>query len=128
MNIGETLQVIYDSEINCRLFSEWDDGWKFQFGDIWNGFGQLYHFDTIEELNEALPGLVKKVYPRSTAAKRLNPRVTVSPAAITDKTFPITVLSDTMLMTCAVCGTPRKLENLLKHETEFKFMCKEHAE
>lgn len=38
MRPHEVLQALYDSEINCRIESFWDDGWIGWLGDELNGF------------------------------------------------------------------------------------------
>lgn len=36
--VGQVLQRIYDSEINCRVSSFWDGGFDFAVGDTMNGW------------------------------------------------------------------------------------------
>jgi hypothetical protein len=38
MNLQEVMQRLYDSEINCSVFSQWDGGWEVYLGDEMNGF------------------------------------------------------------------------------------------
>jgi hypothetical protein len=38
VDIAVVLAALYESEINCRLKSFWDDGWHVALGDHMNGF------------------------------------------------------------------------------------------
>lgn len=38
MILSETLQWIYDQELNCEISSFWDGGWEFRLGDEGNGY------------------------------------------------------------------------------------------
>lgn len=71
MQPHDILQELYDSEINCRVESFWDDGWIGWLGDELNGFrfakvrGRTFA-DCAMELGQQACA----VYPASTFAER----------------------------------------------------------
>lgn len=66
------LQLIYDSEINVRIESFWDGGWRVAVGDEMNGLH--WHDGTLSSVADILPALqslIKEHFPNSTYAKSL---------------------------------------------------------
>ncbi len=66
------LQLIYDSEINVRIESFWDGGYRVAVGDELNGLH--WHKDAkgdVAAILPALQSLIKAHYPDSTYAKSL---------------------------------------------------------
>lgn len=71
MDPQDILQTLYDSEINCRIESFWDGGWRGWLGDELNGF----QFATVrgETLAECVTNLASQAcaaYPGSVFAER----------------------------------------------------------
>lgn len=70
MQPQEILQALYDSEINCRIESFWDNGWIAWLGDDMNG----YHFHrvrgaTFGECVRNLGDQACSIYPASAFAE-----------------------------------------------------------
>ena len=67
----DILQALYESEINCRIESFWDDGWIGMLGDEMNGFnlrhvrGRTFAECVVELANQAC-----SIYPASAFAER----------------------------------------------------------
>jgi hypothetical protein len=71
MQSQDILQALYDSEINCRIVSFWDDGWIGWLGDEMNGFPfAKVRGKTLAECITNLAGQACAVYPASTFAER----------------------------------------------------------
>jgi hypothetical protein len=66
------LELIYASEINVRLETFWDGGWRVAVGDEMNG---LHWYDgpvsDVAAILPALQSLIKEHYPESSYAKSL---------------------------------------------------------
>ena len=62
----DILQALYNSEINCRIESFWDDGWIAWLGDEINGFPfAKVRGKTFAECVNNLAGQACSVYPMS---------------------------------------------------------------
>jgi len=71
--LQETMEALYDSEINCSISCMWDGGWDVKLGDHMNGFKDT---TTVESLTEAASWLRTKAvehYPRSLFATGAHP-------------------------------------------------------
>ena len=67
----ETLQALYDSEINFHLSTFWDGGFAAKLGDDMNGYvWEEDEFETLKEAVAALAAAAKRIYPDSTFAKK----------------------------------------------------------
>ncbi len=64
-----TLQKIYDSEINFTISTFWDAGFYWSLGDSTNGVIDKGWGSTIEEATKQLSESVIKHYPESEFAK-----------------------------------------------------------
>lgn len=70
MNHLETLQQMYDSELNFQVSSFWDAGFSAKLGDDHNGFiWEEGQFETLPLAVEALVKAVLDAYPASTFAQ-----------------------------------------------------------
>jgi hypothetical protein len=71
-DLEDELQKIYDSEINVRIDSFWDGGWRVALGDEMNGIIRPdWDSCDLEEVLPSLQELILKHYPYSTYAKSL---------------------------------------------------------
>ena len=71
MQPQDILQAMYDSEINCRVESFWDDGWIGWLGDETNGFPfAKVRGKTLAECVNNLASQACSVYPMSEFAER----------------------------------------------------------
>ena len=75
MQSQDILQALYESEINCRFESFWDNGWIGWLGDGMNG----YHFHRVrgETFADCVLNLADQacsVYPESAFAERYGAR------------------------------------------------------
>jgi hypothetical protein len=66
----QTLQRLYDSEINFSITTFWDDGFTVKLGDELNGFKWEGNFRTISEAVGALMTAAMKFYPDSVFASQ----------------------------------------------------------
>lgn len=69
MTLQQTMEALYASEINCQIFSFWDDGWDVRLGDFLNGYRAIGHF---RDLNDAPAWMISqaiKHWPDSEFAK-----------------------------------------------------------
>ena len=69
-----TLQQIYDSEINFELRSHWGTGFEWKLGDHLNGYHASGHADSVKGAAEALAKAACEHFPTSTftqARKRI---------------------------------------------------------
>ena len=68
--MNDTLNALYDSEINVEISSFWDGGWTVKIGDQMNGFKAEMTFDDLDE-NTArwLTKTACELYPESVFAK-----------------------------------------------------------
>lgn len=66
MTLIETIQYLYDEEINVRIASFWDGGWVIELGDEINGFSHSVRFDNefLEDASEWLLKTTKELYPK----------------------------------------------------------------
>ena len=73
MNLGEVLDKLYDSKINCELASLWDTGWKVRLGDEMDGYVAGTLVQTSAEAALWLDKQARKRYPRSKYAAGIEP-------------------------------------------------------
>jgi hypothetical protein len=71
MELQQELQRIYDSEINVRIESFWDGGWRLLLGDALNGFTPQQSARTAEEIAPTLQAMIKEHYPDSAYARSI---------------------------------------------------------
>jgi hypothetical protein len=64
-----TLQQLYDSEINFELRSHWSTGFEWKLGDHLNGYPARGHADSVEGAVDALAKAACEHFPTSTFAK-----------------------------------------------------------
>jgi hypothetical protein len=64
-----TLQQLYDSELNFELSCFWDGGFNWKLGDQLNGFFAKGHADTCEQAVQALARAACEVFPLSKFAQ-----------------------------------------------------------
>jgi hypothetical protein len=72
IGIETELQAIYDSEINVRIESFWDGGWRVAVGDEMNGLH--WYAGPVSDVAAILPALqslIKEHYHESTYARSL---------------------------------------------------------
>ncbi|KKM20979.1 hypothetical protein LCGC14_1640020 [marine sediment metagenome] len=65
----DTLQKLYDSEINFEISTFWDAGFEWQLGDEMNGWKAEGTADSLEEAAKDLAIAARKHFPDSTFAK-----------------------------------------------------------
>lgn len=66
MNLELVMRALYLSEINCRIESFWDAGWKASIGDRHNGFRASEDvFYSFEEMGTWLLETACELYPES---------------------------------------------------------------
>jgi len=70
---ANTLQDLYDSEINCSISCFWDGGWQFKLGDEMNGFCAVSYCATFKEGVNWLTEQALIHYPDSVFAKVYRP-------------------------------------------------------
>ncbi len=58
-----TLQELYDSEINFKLFTFWDGGFYWKLGDHSNGHSAEGSADSIEAAVQQLANAAREKYP-----------------------------------------------------------------
>lgn len=66
-----TMQALYDSEINCDLSTFWDDGFTWTLGDKLNGWAAQGTAPSWEEAEKELSEAACRHYPESDFAKAL---------------------------------------------------------
>ena len=66
MSPTETLQALYDSEINFRIDTFWDAGFDWSLGDQMNGWKAGDNATTFAAAVEALAAAAREHYPDST--------------------------------------------------------------
>ena len=64
-----TLQALYDSEINFELSCFWDGGFDWKLGDPVNGYRSKGNAETFEQAVEALAQAACQCYPASKFAQ-----------------------------------------------------------
>lgn len=64
------LQELYDSEINVRIVSFWDDGYSISLGDEMNGFKAEFNTQDWAEAEEWLISEACRIWPDSVFAKK----------------------------------------------------------
>lgn len=68
--MNDTLNALYDSEINVEISSFWDAGWIVKIGDAMNGFAAEMTFDDLDEnTSRWLTKTACELYPQSEFAK-----------------------------------------------------------
>lgn len=70
-SLTSVMQALYASEINCFVFSFWDNGWLVKLGDSLNGFRAERTFpgDRLDDAAAWLIETAKREYPDSEFAK-----------------------------------------------------------
>lgn len=66
----ETLQALYDSEINFHLSTFWDGGFTAKLGDDMNSYAWEGEFDTVQDAVAGLSAAALRLYPDSVFAKK----------------------------------------------------------
>ena len=64
-----TLQQLYESEINFELRSHWATGFEWKLGDHLNGYRAHGHADTVEGAAQALAEAACEHFPNSSFAQ-----------------------------------------------------------
>ncbi len=72
MDLLNSLQDLYDSEINFSITTFWDGGFTVKLGDGMNGFDATSYFRTFNDCIYWLADAAIKHYPKSTFAKKYN--------------------------------------------------------
>lgn len=68
------LKKLYDSEINVRIDSFWDGGWRIMLGDEMNGYKNTrWDYCEMDEIVPALRELAREFYPESKYVWSLQP-------------------------------------------------------
>lgn len=73
MTLGELLDKLYDSEINCSISSLWDNGIDVRLGDEMNGFKAQANVATSAEAAQWLDEQARKWFPKSKYATGVDP-------------------------------------------------------
>ena len=63
------MQRLYDSEINCKISTFYDDGFKVQLGDDMNGIKATATMRTWADVEEWLDGMARVHFPLSVYAR-----------------------------------------------------------
>jgi hypothetical protein len=68
--MNNTLNALYNSEINVEITSFWDDGWTIKIGDAMNGYKTEINTPSLDENTASwLTRTVCDLYPNSVFAK-----------------------------------------------------------
>lgn len=65
MELGEVIDKLYESELNCRISTEFDAGMRVQLGDVNNGFVAETWVRTTAEAAAWLDAKVRRCWPHS---------------------------------------------------------------
>jgi hypothetical protein len=65
MELGQVIQNMYESEINCEVSTFWDAGFLVKLGDYVNGFVAETHVRTAAEAAVWLTTAAKEHFPES---------------------------------------------------------------
>ena len=69
MELGKVMQALYDSQINCEVFTFWDNGFSVRLGDFMKGFDAETLVDTSGEAAIWLDKMARETYPTSSYAQ-----------------------------------------------------------
>jgi hypothetical protein len=68
MELGQIIEALYESEINCSVFTFWDAGINVRLGDVMNGFIAETDCKTTIEAAEFLDRAAREKFPDSAYA------------------------------------------------------------
>lgn len=70
-DLEETMQKLYDSEINCTISTFWDVGFTVKLGDEMNGYKAEHTTNCANGLGELLHCMAEQHYPESIYVKSI---------------------------------------------------------
>jgi hypothetical protein len=101
LRLRDVLEGLYESEINCTIYSMWDAGWYVALGNPQLGYDAETNVETLEEAARWLDAKARELYPESVYAlgqEQCDRRQAERAKAEQGMTFP-----------CPNCGAPMEL-------------------